>query len=192
MTLSSVTNDTARLGLGWYIASMYHEVSHPPGTPPERGRDRAKPDGCARPVLRSSCRTVGLVMMTLVTLACSERSRSLRTTSEAWWRGGQPDEPPEMVNDALPFQYPVAQYLRRIQGNVTLRLFVDAEGAVVPDSTRIEQSSGVAALDSAALAGSARLRFRAARRGGTDIPVALLFPVHFRHPEGATVKVDSL
>jgi TonB family protein len=131
-------------------------------------------------------------MLTLVTLGCSERSRSLRSTTDAWWQGGQPDELPQMLNDALPFQYPVAQYLRRMQGNVTLRLFVDASGAVVPDSTRIEKPSGVQAFDSAALAGAPRLRFRPARRGGTAIPVALLYPVHFRHPEGGAAPADSL
>lgn len=168
---------------------MYHEVPHPPGSPPGTGRDRTNH---LRPVRGSIQRMWRLVILTLVTLACSERIRTVRNTSEAWWRGGQPDEPPEMLNDALPFQYPVAQYLRRIQGNVTLRLFVDADGAVVPDSTRIEHPSGIAALDSAALAGAVRLRFRAARRDGTAIPVALLFPVHFRHPEGVALPVDSL
>lgn len=116
----------------------------------------------------------------------------MRASTDAWWQGGPPDEPPQMLNSTLPFQYPVAQYLRRVQGNVTLRLFVDADGAVVPDSTRIEQSSGIPSLDSAALAGVARLRFRPARRGGIAIPVAMLFPVHFRHPDGTVVPGDSL
>ena len=137
-------------------------------------------------------RLLGLVMLTLVTAGCSERGRSMRTSTDAWWQGGQPDEPPQMLNSALPFQYPVAQYLRREQGDVTLRLFVDAEGAVVADSTRIEQPSGNASLDSAALAGATRLRFRPARRGGIAIPVAMLFPVHFRHPDGPAVPGDSL
>lgn len=87
-----------------------------------------------------------------------------------------------MMNTALPFQYPAAEYLRRAEGNVTIRLFVDDEGHVVADSIRIEQTSGVVAFDSAALAGATRLRFRPARRQGVTIPVALLFPVHFRHP----------
>jgi len=137
-------------------------------------------------------RLLGLVMLTLVTAACSERGRSMRASTDAWWQGGPPDEPPQMLNSTLPFQYPVAQYLRRVQGNVTLRLFVDADGAVLPDSTRIEQSSGIPPLDSAALAGVARLRFRPARRGGIAIPVAMLFPVHFRHPDGAVIPGDTL
>ena len=115
-------------------------------------------------------------------LGCSERTRPLRAASSAWWQGGPPDELPHMLNEALPFQYPVVEYMRQIQGNVLLRLFVDSLGLVVADSTRIEQSSGVAALDSAALAGAPRLRFQPARRGGSTIAVAMLFPVHFRHP----------
>jgi TonB family protein len=97
-----------------------------------------------------------------------------------------------MLNSALPFQYPAAQYLRRVQGNVMLRLFVDASGTVVTDSTRIERPSGVLAFDSAALVGAMRLRFKPALRNGEAIPVAMLFPVHFRHPAGAPVPVDSL
>ena len=140
---------------------------------------------------RSSASLLALGLMTLGSLACSERSRSLRAASEAWWRAGQPDEPPQMLNTSLPFEYPVAQYLRRVQGNVTLRLFVDTTGTVVTDSTRLERSSGIPAFDSSALAGAARLRFRAARLRGTAIAVAMLFPVHFRHPEVPAVPSDT-
>ena len=135
------------------------------------------------------------MVLTLITTlgapGCSERNRSGRSASESWWQGGQPEDPPQMLNATLPFQYPVAQYLRRMQGNVTLRLFVDAEGRVVTDSTRIEIPSGISAFDSAALAGSAALRFRPARRRGVAVPVALLYPVHFRHPEGPRLPGDS-
>jgi TonB family protein len=103
-----------------------------------------------------------------------------------------PDERPQMLNDDVPFRYPVSLYLNKIQGNVLLRLFVAADGRVVPDSTRIIEPSGHPALDSAALAGASRLRFRAARLRGTSIPVSLLFPVHFRHPEGPKLPGDSL
>jgi TonB family protein len=127
-----------------------------------------------------------------MTTGCSERGRAGRSPVDVLWRGGQPDEPPQMLNESLPFQYPVAQYLNRTQGNVTLRLFVDSAGLVVTDSTRIERPSGIAAFDSAALAGVAALRFRPARRSGTPIAVAMLFPVHFRHPEVQVAPVDSL
>ena len=144
----------------------------------------------------ASRRAFGLLALTLITTlvtqACSERNRSSRSVTEVWWQTGRPDEPPQMLNQWLPFQYPVAQYLRRMQGNVTLRLFVDAAGRVVSDSTRIERPSGIQAFDSAALAAATELRFRPARRRGIAVPVALLFPVHFRHPEASKVPGDTL
>jgi TonB family protein len=134
---------------------------------------------------------VGCWLATVIAAGCSERSRPLRPL-DAWWQGGAPDDPPQILNATLPFEYPVAQYLRRMQGNVVLRLFVDSAGRVVSDSTRIEQPSGVPAFDSAALAGAERLRFRAARRRGAPIAVAMLFPVHFRHPEATRLPGDTL
>lgn len=103
-----------------------------------------------------------------------------------------PDERPQMLNDEPPFRYPVALYRQKVQGNVTLRLFVEADGRVLPESTRIVEPSGHGALDSAALAGATQLRFRPARLRGTAVPVSLLFPVHFRHPEGAPLPADTL
>ena len=132
------------------------------------------------------------LMLTLGVLGCSERVRSGRLGTGGWFRSGMPDEPPQMLNEEVPFRYPVALYRQKVQGNVTLRLFVDAEGRVHPDSTRIAEPSGHEALDSAALAGASRLRFRPARLRGTPMPVALLYPVHFRHPEGAPLPADTL
>ena len=103
-----------------------------------------------------------------------------------------PDERPQMLNVDVPFRYPVTLYEQKIQGNVLLRLFVASDGLVVPESTRIIEPSGHPALDAAALAGVSQLRFRAARLRGTPMPVSLIFPVHFRHPEGPTLPRDSL
>lgn len=97
--------------------------------------------------------------------------------------GGNPatDVPPQMRPPA-PFRYPGALYHRHVEGDVTLRLWVDSAGRVHPESTRVAESSGARLLDSAAVAGSARLEFTPARRGGRPAAAALLFPVHFRHP----------
>ena len=132
------------------------------------------------------------LLIPLGVLGCSERVRSGRAGGDGWFRSVMPDERPQMLNDDLPFRYPVAMYQRKVQGNVILRLFVDADGRVVPDSIRIAEPSGHAALDSAALAGASQLRFRPARLRGTPMPVALLYPVHFRHPEGAPLPADTL
>lgn len=105
---------------------------------------------------------------------------------------GAPDELPRMTNPEPPFRYPSALYAQRVQGNVTLRLFVDSTGIVRPDSTRIEESSGTPALDSAAVLGARELRFTPARRRGTPLAVSLLYPVYFRHPEGSPMPGDSV
>jgi hypothetical protein len=47
-----------------------------------------------------------------------------------------PDETPRMLNEDLPFHYPPALFARKVQGNVTLRLYVDRMGQVTPGSTR--------------------------------------------------------
>jgi TonB family protein len=142
-------------------------------------------------------RAAGLLLLLSVTvLGCSERARQARQGTDGWLGSASipamPDERPQMLNDELPFRYPVPQYLARVQGNVMLRLFLDASGRVVSDSTRVVEASGHDALDSAALAGASQLRFRPARLRGTAIPVSLLFPVHFRHPGGTPLRGDSL
>jgi TonB family protein len=104
----------------------------------------------------------------------------------------RPDEPPVMVNAELPFRYPPTLYARRIQGNVMLRLFVDRDGRILPESTRVEQSSGYPPLDSAAVVGSQELYFIPAKLDGQPMAVSVLFPVYFRHPEAAPLPGDTI
>ena len=104
----------------------------------------------------------------------------------------QPDEHPVMVNRELPFRYPAAQYARRVQGNVLLHLYVDRDGRVLPESTRVEESSGLHALDSAAVRGSQELQFVPAKLRGEPVGVAVLFPVYFRHPEAPPLPGDTI
>lgn len=104
----------------------------------------------------------------------------------------RPDERPVMVNAELPFRYPAALYARKVQGNVMLRLFVDRDGRILPDSTRVEESSGYSALDSAAVTGSRDLYFIPAKLDGEPMAVSVLFPVYFRHPEAAPLPGDTV
>ncbi|HYC52927.1 MAG TPA: energy transducer TonB [Gemmatimonadaceae bacterium] len=104
----------------------------------------------------------------------------------------RPDEPPVMVNAEMPFRYPPTLYARRVQGNVMLRLFVDTDGRVLSDSTRVEESSGYPALDSAAMTGSQELYFIPAKLRGEPLAVSVLFPVYFRHPEAAPLPGDTI
>jgi len=106
--------------------------------------------------------------------------------------GRQPDVAPVMLNKELPFRYPPALYAQKVQGNVTLRIFIDREGAIVPDSTRIAETSGFTALDSAAMKGSRELKFEPAKTQGQPVPVSILLPVYFRHPDAPPLAGDSI
>jgi len=95
-------------------------------------------------------------------------------------------EPPVATNAESPVRYPPALFAEAVEGTVVLRLFVDVAGTVVPESTRVAESSGNAAFDAAAVEGVARMVFAPARRDGTPVPTAFLQPVYFRHSEGAS------
>jgi protein TonB len=103
-----------------------------------------------------------------------------------------PDGPPRMDNPDPPFRYPSALYARKVQGNVTLRLWIDSTGAVRAESTRVAEPSDFPALDSSAVAGSQKLRFTPGRREGRSVGAAILFPVYFRHPEAPPFPGDSV
>ena len=70
-------------------------------------------------------------------------------------------------------------------------LFVDRDGKVAPESTHVDEASGSAELDSAAASGAASLRFIPAKLNGEPVPVTILFPVYFRHPEARPLPGDS-
>jgi TonB family protein len=106
--------------------------------------------------------------------------------------GPRPEVMPVVANRDLPFRYPAALYTQRVQGNVTLRLYIDEGGRVVAESTAVVETSGYTALDSAAVRGSDSLRFVPAKRRGQPIPVKLLFPVYFRHPDAAPLPGDTV
>jgi len=98
---------------------------------------------------------------------------------------GQAAPPPESeapvaLNPNVPIAYPPALYDQKVEGDVTLRLFVDSTGKLIPESTRVAEPSGYPALDSAALAGASALRFAPAKRHGIPVATAFLQPVEFR------------
>lgn len=106
--------------------------------------------------------------------------------------GRQPDVAPVMLNKELPFRYPPALYAQKVQGNVTLRIFINKDGTIAPDSTRIAETSGFTALDSAAMKGSRDLKFEPAKTQGLPVPVSILLPVYFRHPDAPPLAGDSI
>ncbi|MEO7217378.1 MAG: energy transducer TonB [Gemmatimonadaceae bacterium] len=125
----------------------------------------------------------------IVASACSKGDR----TSTAFDAGvARPDTYPIMLNKVMPFRYPPALYAEKVQGNVTLRLYVEKDGLIVEDSTRVVESSKIPALDSAAMKGSRELKFEPAKLRGTPMPVSILFPVYFRHPDVSPPPGDSV
>jgi TonB family protein len=100
------------------------------------------------------------------------------------------DEPPVALNPVSPVRYPEALLDQGIEGQVLLRLYVDSTGRLIPDSTRIAESSGYPALDSAALVAAPELRFSPALHQGRPVAAPFLQPVQFRsprtRPRGAT------
>jgi protein TonB len=97
-------------------------------------------------------------------------------------------EAPVALNPESPIQYPPRLFDRRVEGDVVLRLFVDSTGRVVPESSRVGESSGYPALDSAALAGAKKLRYAPARRRGAPVAAAFLQRIEFRHPQGDVLQ----
>jgi TonB family protein len=97
-----------------------------------------------------------------------------------------PEEPPVAINPVSPVRYPPALLAQGIEGRVLLRLYADSAGRIDPDSTRIAESSGYPALDSAALAGAAELRFSPALHQGQPVAAPFLQPVQFRNPRSGS------
>ena len=142
-------------------------------------------------VLRSTG-AMSLLTTLMFEASCMDRDTSQKVAQAFQAGASRPDEKPRMLNSEVPFHYPPALYARKVQGNVTLYLHIDRDGQVRPDSTRIEESSGYAALDSAAVLGSQELRFVPAKLRGEPMGVSILFPVYFRHPEAHALPGDTI
>ncbi len=92
------------------------------------------------------------------------------------------EQAPVAVNPVSPVGYPRTLLEQGIEGRVLLRLYADSQGRLAPDSTRVAESSGYPALDSAAVAGATELRFSPALLRGRRVGGPFLQPVHFRNP----------
>src|SRR5437016_7633307 len=123
---------------------------------------------------------IGVALIGMV--ACRGSSRQ----SEGQGAAPPPEsEAPVALNPDVPIAYPPALFERKVEGDVTLRLFVDSTGKLIPESTRVAEPSGYPALDSAALAGAPALKFAPAKRHGIPVATAFLQPVELR-PAGTT------
>ena len=113
-------------------------------------------------------------------LAAACRGSTPQSDAQAGQAAPPESEAPVALNPDVPIAYPPALFEQRVEGDVMLRLFVDSTGKLIPESTRVADPSGYPALDSAALAGSAALRFAPAKRNGVEVATAFLQPVEFR------------
>ena len=129
-------------------------------------------------------RLLGSVILVLALAACEQKDDgTMRFVDRSAPTPVSPaEEPPVAINPVSPVRYPAALLEQGIEGQVLLRLYVDSVGRVIPDSTRIEESSGYPALDSAALVGSPELRFSPALHQGRPIAAPFIQPVQFRGP----------
>jgi periplasmic protein TonB len=87
-----------------------------------------------------------------------------------------PETPPRQVSES-PFHYPEELWDAGVEGQTVLKVFVAENGQV--DTVHVEQSSGHAAFDTAAVTGAHRLLFEPALRGDQPMGVWVLLPVQF-------------
>ena len=128
-------------------------------------------------------RVAGWTVVLAACAACGSPQPPPDTAAGSSTTREPPFEPPVVTNAEPPVRYPTAAFQQNVEGTVILRLFVDSLGRLRPESTRVAEGSGVAALDSAARAGVPAMRFAPARRNGHAVGTAFLQPIHFRRPE---------
>jgi TonB family protein len=122
----------------------------------------------------------GLAIL-ITCVACNRADPDTVRLPESAVRRGE--DPPVMINAQTPVEYPPTLFARGIEGKVLLRLYVDETGALTADSTRVAESSGYPALDSAALAAVPSFKFAPAMKNGAPVAGTFLQPIHFRHPQ---------
>lgn len=135
-----------------------------PGAPSDPGRGR---------------RTAGTALACVLLVACADTVRpvlgglKIGTASSSF-------QMPVMANDKPPFEYPRDAWKAGVGGETVLKIHIAADGGV--DSVRVHASSGHASLDSAALAGARKLRYRPARHGDEPVDVWATLPVRYPMP----------
>src|SRR5688500_10236098 len=135
---------------------------------------------------------ISLLVTAVALAACMDQATTQKALESLGAWGPRPDAMPAMLNQTLRVRDPPARFAQKVQSNVTLRIFIDSAGAVLADSTSVEESSGDPGLDSAAVKGTEALRYQPAMLGGNPIGVSILLPVYFRHPEMPPLPGDTL
>jgi TonB family protein len=160
--------------------------------PMSRSADTSEPRGRREPTSSHSRPLVTFLLAAVAATGCVDKDQTQKLAKTFETGPQHPDEAPKMLNKELPFHYPQALFAKKVQGNVTLRLFIDRDGRVHPDSTQVVESSGYASFDSAAIRGSQELQFVPAKTKGEPQPVTILFPVYFRFPGAPPLPGDTV
>lgn len=127
-------------------------------------------------------RALPLVLLLVMSAGCADTVRpGLGGLKIAGAKG--PFHMPELEQGRLPFEYPRDAWEEGIGGETMLKIHITAAGAV--DSVMVVQPSGHASLDSAAVSGARKLRYRPARQGEEQVAVWGYLPVRFPMPESA-------
>lgn len=141
---------------------------------------------------RAGSRAIACLTLVVMLAGCVGDSDTKKMAQVFAGSGTGPDELPVMTNKQAPFRYPSSAYSKKVQGNTVLRIFIDANGNVQPDSTSVAEPSGTPALDSAAIVGARELHFVPAKKAGQPMAISILFPVYWRHPDAAPLPGDTI
>ena len=160
--------------------------------PMRRNSDASGSKNRRKPAVAGIRLAVAFLLVAAIAGACVDKDQTQKLAKSFETGPQHPDEAPKMLNKELPFHYPPALFAKKVQGNVTLRLFIDRDGHVRPDSTQVVESSGYASFDSAAIRGSQELQFVPAKTKGEPQPVTILFPVYFRFPGAPPLPGDTV
>lgn len=132
-----------------------HDAIATPETPPEKPKPRAAP---------------------VRHVAAPSIAHSSTATDNASTRGPATSAKPRYRSNPTP-DYPAEARRQRQEGVVTISVEVSSEGSAV--SVSLRRSSGVPALDQAALAAVRRWTFEPARAGGIAVASRVDVPVRF-------------
>jgi protein TonB len=127
-----------------------------------------------------AARAMPLVLLLALSAGCADTVRpGLGGLKIAGAKG--PFHMPELERGELPFEYPKDAWEEGIGGETMLKIHITQAGAV--DSVMVVQPSGHTSLDSAAVSGAYKLRYRPARQGEERVAVWGYLPVRFPMPE---------
>lgn len=130
--------------------------------------------------------SVALVAIVAVSAGCAETVRPVLGGLRIGPPRGGPFVTPVLAAEQMPFAYPQDAWERGVGGETMLRIHISSSGTV--DSVAVANSSGDRVLDSAAVAGAWRLRYRPAREGENPVSVWALLPVRYPMPQAAAIE----